>query len=48
MPPKTLLKAGAAILLAGVAAWVSARWRETRTFEPVNMPVTLQAEKLRP
>jgi hypothetical protein len=42
MPPKTLLKAGvAAILLALAVYWVSERWLETRTFEPVNIPVTL-------
>jgi biopolymer transport protein ExbD len=46
MLPKTLVKVGAvALLLALVVSAMSTYWLTTRTFEPVNMPVTLEAEK---
>jgi len=46
MPPKTLVAVGAAaILLAFTVCWTSVHWLETRTFQPVNMLVVLEAGK---
>jgi len=46
MPPKTLVQAGiVAFLLAVIVCSLSWYWFATRTFEPVNMPVKLEAEK---
>jgi biopolymer transport protein ExbD len=46
MPPKTLLKAGGvAFLLAVVSFSLGWYWFDTRTFEPVNVPVQFEAGK---
>ncbi len=47
MPPKTLAKAGIVVaVLAVLVSWGTAHWLRTRTFDPLNMPVTLEAGKL--
>ena len=47
MPPKILFKiGGGALLLAVVVFSLSSYWLTTRTFEPVNMPVKLEAGRI--
>ncbi|HEX4543700.1 MAG TPA: hypothetical protein VH114_11075 [Candidatus Acidoferrum sp.] len=47
MSPKTLAVLGTAmILVALLVFWMAAHWEETRSFEPVNMPVLLEAGKI--
>lgn len=44
MPPKTLVKVGGGAILLAVAVYsLALYWLTTRTFEPVNMPVKLEA-----
>lgn len=44
MPPKTLVKVGGGAILLAVAVYsLTLYWLTTRTFEPVNMPVKLEA-----
>jgi biopolymer transport protein ExbD len=47
MPPKTLAKAGLIILaMALLVPWVYAHWLKTRTFEPVDKAVKLEAGRV--
>ena len=47
MPPKILVKVGSGtILLAAVVYSLTLYWLTTRTFEPVNMPVKLEAGRV--
>lgn len=47
MPPKTLVKVGGgAILLAVIVYSLTLYWLTTRTFEPVDMPVKLEAGRI--
>src|SRR6266850_8081446 len=47
MPPKTLARAGLITLaLALLLPWSFAYWLKTRTFEPVDKPVLLEAGKI--
>jgi biopolymer transport protein ExbD len=47
MPRKTLVKAGlVALALALLLPWSYSYWLKTRTFEPVDKPVSLEARKV--
>ncbi len=47
MPPKTLAKAGIVVaVLAVLVSWGAAYWLRTRTFEALDMPVTLEPGKV--